>query len=128
MPNLREHEVEQTLPLVPEVNLHFSRVFSTPKPFFCFATTEFAPIISPPPSSSMPEQIFPSVVMPPANPNPVPTRPTVNICMMCRNRTDGAVHEDADLSNQTDFCDVKALASRLIVGIHVDEVEKKLLK
>jgi len=48
--------------------------------------------------------------------------------MMCRNRTDGAVHEDADLSNQTDFCDVKALASRLIVGIHVDEVEKKLLK
>jgi len=29
---------------------------------------------------------------------------------------------------QTDFVDVKALASRLIAAIHADEIEKKLLR
>lgn len=65
-------------------------------------------------------------MIPPTNQNILPT-PSINICMMCKNRNDGNVHEDANLVDQTDFCDVKALASRLIVGIHVDEIEKKLL-
>jgi hypothetical protein len=29
---------------------------------------------------------------------------------------------------QTDFSDIKSLASRLTVGIHADEIEKKLLR
>ena len=29
---------------------------------------------------------------------------------------------------QTDFADVKSLASRLIAAIHADEIEKKLLR
>jgi len=48
--------------------------------------------------------------------------------MMCKNNTNGTSHEDSTIAMQTDFCDIKSLASRLIVGIQTDEIEKKLLR
>ena len=61
----------------------------------------------------------------------VPTNQTsstssLNICMMCVNNSTS--HENSYLTTQTDFADIKSLASRLIVAIHTDEVEKKLLR
>ncbi|CAF1247552.1 unnamed protein product [Adineta steineri] len=53
---------------------------------------------------------------------------SLNICMMCmRNPTNSTSHENPHITVQTDFADVKSLASRLIAAIHADEVEKKLL-
>lgn len=46
--------------------------------------------------------------------------------MMCTNTTN-TPHENPHITMQTDFADIKALASRLIAAIHTDEVEKKLL-
>ena len=60
----------------------------------------------------------------------VPSNPTpssLNICMMCTN-TLNTPHDTPHISMQTDFVDIKALASRLIAAIHCDEVEKKLLR
>jgi hypothetical protein len=55
--------------------------------------------------------------------------PSLNICMMCTNNSTSLTpHENPHISMQTDFADVKSLASRLIVAIHADEVEKKLLR
>jgi hypothetical protein len=48
--------------------------------------------------------------------------------MMCKITTNGIAHEDSTIAAQTYFSDVKSLASRLMVGIHTDEIEKKLLK
>jgi hypothetical protein len=48
--------------------------------------------------------------------------------MMCTNNNNGTAHEDPTMATQTDFCDIKLLASRLMVGIHSDEIEKKLLR
>lgn len=49
--------------------------------------------------------------------------------MMCVNpSTSFTPHENPHITMQTDFADVKALASRLIAAIHSDEVEKKLLR
>ncbi len=47
---------------------------------------------------------------------------------MCKNNPNGTSHEDSQIAMQTDFCDIKSLASRLTVGIHADEIEKKLLR
>jgi hypothetical protein len=47
---------------------------------------------------------------------------------MCTNNNNGTAHEDPTMATQTDFCDIKLLASRLMVGIHSDEIEKKLLR
>lgn len=48
--------------------------------------------------------------------------------MMCvGNSTSVTAHEDPHLTMQTDFVEIKSLASRLIAAIHADEVEKKLL-
>jgi hypothetical protein len=58
-----------------------------------------------------------------------PSTPTLNICMMCiNNPTNFTPHENPHITMQTDFSDVKSLASRLIAAIHADEVEKKLLR
>lgn len=49
--------------------------------------------------------------------------------MMCINSTNtSAAHENPQITMQTDFDDVKSLASRLIAAIHTDEVEKRLLR
>jgi hypothetical protein len=48
--------------------------------------------------------------------------------MLCRNTSDGIAHEDSTITTSTDFNDIKSLASRLSVGIHTEEIEKKLLK
>jgi hypothetical protein len=48
---------------------------------------------------------------------------------MCVNSpTSVTPHENPHITMQTDFADVKSLASRLIAAIHSDEVEKKLLR
>jgi hypothetical protein len=48
--------------------------------------------------------------------------------MMCiNNPTSFTPHENPHITMQTDFADVKSLASRLIAAIHADEIEKKLL-
>ncbi|CAF1398301.1 unnamed protein product, partial [Adineta ricciae] len=66
-------------------------------------------------------------------PTPVPipanqTTMSLNICMMCANNpTNSTPHENPHITMQTDFVDVKSLASRLIAAIHSEEVEKKLL-
>ncbi len=86
---------------------------------------EFVPITSPIPTSSTQEQVIPTSVVPPTNPL---TTPLLNICMMCKITTNGIAHEDSTIAAQTYFSDVKSLASRLMVGIHTDEIEKKLLK
>ncbi|UJR34086.1 hypothetical protein I4U23_021496 [Adineta vaga] len=53
---------------------------------------------------------------------------SLHICMMCTNNsTNSTPHENPHTTMQTDFVDVKSLASRLIAAIHSDEVEKKLL-
>ncbi|CAF3889115.1 unnamed protein product [Rotaria magnacalcarata] len=60
--------------------------------------------------------------------NPMPSTPSLNICMMCINNTTSLTpHENPHITMQADFDDVKSLASRLIAAIHTDEVEKKLL-
>jgi hypothetical protein len=46
--------------------------------------------------------------------------------MLCRNTSNGTGHEDSTIT--TDFNDIKSLASRLTVGIHTEEIEKKLLR
>ena len=49
--------------------------------------------------------------------------------MMCLNNTaHGSAHENLHVTMQTDFADIKSLASRLIAAIHADEIEKKLLR
>lgn len=49
--------------------------------------------------------------------------------MMCvTNSTSFTAHENPHITMQTDFVDVRALASRLIAAIHADEIEKKLLR
>ncbi len=48
--------------------------------------------------------------------------------MCVNNPTSFTPHEHLHITMQTDFSDVKALASRLIAAIHSDEVEKKLLR
>ena len=54
---------------------------------------------------------------------------SLNICMMCiTNNTNGTSHENPHITMQTDFADIKSLASRLIAAIHSDEIEKKLLR
>jgi hypothetical protein len=54
---------------------------------------------------------------------------SLNVCMMCMNYpTNLTPHENFHISMQTDFADVKSLASRLIAAIHSDEIEKKLLR
>jgi len=67
-----------------------------------------------------------NIVVPPSQP---PTTPVFNVCMMCvTNSTNLIPHENPHITMQTDFVDVKALASRLIAAIHADEIEKKLLR
>ncbi len=48
--------------------------------------------------------------------------------MCINNPTNFTPHEDPHITMQTDFSDVKSLASRLIAAIHSDEIEKKLLR
>jgi hypothetical protein len=49
--------------------------------------------------------------------------------MMCiYNPSNLTPHENLHTSIQTDFAEVKSLASRLIAAIHADEIEKKLLR
>jgi hypothetical protein len=48
--------------------------------------------------------------------------------MLCRNTSNDIAHEDSTIIASTDFNDIKSLASRLSVGIHTEEIEKKLLK
>ncbi|CAF0785114.1 unnamed protein product, partial [Didymodactylos carnosus] len=45
------------------------------------------------------------------------------VCMMCTN----SPHDDPNISTQFGFDEIKSLASRMIAGIHIEEVEKKLL-
>ncbi len=88
---------------------------------------EFVPITAPLPSNSIQEQVIPTTITLPTNQN-LSTSSTINICMMCKNNLNGTAHEDSQITTQTDFSDIKSLASRLIVGIHADEIEKKLLR
>jgi hypothetical protein len=90
-----------------------------------FLLIEFAPATSPIPTHIFHDSAVPTTTTVPAN-QPPPTL-SLNICMMCTNTNNGTSHEDPTITIQTDFCDVKSLASRLIVGIHADEIEKKLL-
>lgn len=47
---------------------------------------------------------------------------------MCTNNiTNLTPHENPHITMQSDFADIKSLATRLIAAIHADEVEKKLL-
>ncbi|CAF3250618.1 unnamed protein product [Rotaria socialis] len=72
------------------------------------------------------DQMMPTTIIVPTN--PMPSTPSLNICMMCINNTTSLTsHENPHISMQADFDDVKSLASRLIAAIHTDEVEKKLL-
>lgn len=73
------------------------------------------------------DQTISTNIIVPSNLNP-PVPPTLNICMMCvTNSASVTPHEDPHLTMQTDFVEIKSLASRLIAAIHADEVEKKLL-
>ncbi|CAF1119278.1 unnamed protein product, partial [Didymodactylos carnosus] len=45
------------------------------------------------------------------------------VCMVCTN----SPHDDINISSQFGFNEIKSLASRMIAGIHIEEVEKKLL-
>jgi len=68
-----------------------------------------------------------TTIIVPANQTSSP--PTLNVCMMCvNNPTNFTPHENPHITVQTDFADVKSLASRLIAAIHADEIEKKLLR
>jgi hypothetical protein len=73
------------------------------------------------------EQMNSTVLITPSN--QTSSIPSLNICMMCvNNSTNFTPHENPHITMQTDFTDVKSLASRLIAAIHSDEVEKKLLR
>ena len=48
--------------------------------------------------------------------------------MCINNPTNLAPHENPHITMQTDFSDIKSLASRLMAAIHTEEVEKKLLR
>ncbi len=61
--------------------------------------------------------------------NQTSSTPSLNVCMMCiHNSTSITPHEDPHVTMQTEFADIKSLASRLIAAIHSDEIEKKLLR
>ena len=48
--------------------------------------------------------------------------------MMCKNINNETAHEDVIVATRKDFNEIKLLVSHLTVGIHTDEIEKKLLK
>lgn len=120
-------EVQQVHRIVPEVS------FAQSIPVSCLITgkylLEFAAIPSSSPANPLPSDPIQTTTL------VVPTNPTssssaassLNICMMCTN-TSTTPHENLHITMQADFADIKALASRLIAGIHADEVEKKLLR
>lgn len=123
-----EHVVLQVHRIVLEVILVFLFLIIS-KYFLSFRLfkIEFVPITAPLPSNSIQEQVIPTTITLPTNQN-LSTSSTINICMMCKNNLNGTAHEDSQITTQTDFSDIKSLASRLIVGIHADEIEKKLLR
>lgn len=88
---------------------------------------EFAAIRSPLATSAPQEGFTPISVVPSININSSTYTP-FNICMMCKNINNGTAHEDANISTDKNFNDIKSLASRLTVGIHTEEIEKKLLR
>ena len=53
--------------------------------------------------------------------------PPMNVCMMCLDPTNGTAHENEKLGSQKEFIRVKFLASRLLVNIHTEEIERELL-
>ncbi|UJR13273.1 hypothetical protein I4U23_000293 [Adineta vaga] len=84
---------------------------------------EFAPVTSPPPSNLLPDQPIPATLTLSPNTSSTSSSSSINICMMCS----GLSHEDPKISMQKDFILIKSLSSRLIVSIHADEIEKRLL-
>ena len=87
-------------------------------------TIEFTPSS---PAVLTQDPIFSSTMT--ASSNQTSSTPSLNICMMCVNSPMSFTpHENPHITMQTDFADVKSLASRLIAAIHADEVEKKLLR
>lgn len=128
IPMLIHYEVEAppTHQRVPEV--FCSIVLKIPSfVLFNLCILEFAPIMSPSATSAIQEASIPISVVPSINITSS-THPSSNICMMCRNINNGTAHEDAKVATQKDFNEIKSLASRLTVGIHTDEIEKKLLR
>jgi len=88
---------------------------------------EFAPAPSPSPANVQTDSMATTSLFVPTNSSPSTlASSSSNICMMCTNTTN-TPHENPHITMQTDFADIKALASRLIAAIHTDEVEKKLL-
>ena len=53
-------------------------------------------------------------------------------CLMCSYRTTINTyergHEHSEMMMQADLLTIRSLASRLLVGIHTDDIEKKLLR
>ncbi|CAF3712397.1 unnamed protein product [Adineta steineri] len=82
---------------------------------------EFAPTTSPPPPNLLQDQVIPTTLTPSVH--QTTSVQSINICMMCNNTS----HEDPRVAMEKDFINIKALSSRLIVGIHTDEIEKQLL-
>jgi hypothetical protein len=118
IPIKSERVVQLAHQLVPEVNFR--------QTFFLILIIidrmiEFTP--SSPAILSQDQIISTNIIVPP---NQIPS---LNICMMCVNNPPSVTpHENPHITMQTDFVDVKSLASRLIAAIHSDEVEKKLLR
>jgi hypothetical protein len=115
-----EHVVQQMHPIVLEVCL----VKSSSILLIISLKIEFTPSS---PAILSQEQMNSTVLITPSN--QTSSIPSLNICMMCvNNSTNFTPHENPHIPMQTDFTDVKSLASRLIAAIHSDEVEKKLLR
>ena len=93
--------------------------------YLLFSASEFGPITSPSPGSFPSDSIPSATLLVPTNRNS--SASPSNICMMCTNAF-STPHENPHITMQTDFADIRALASRLIAAIHADEVEKKLLR
>lgn len=121
IPIKSEHAVQLVHHPVPEVNsLNQSLSFSRR-----ILSLEFTPSS---PAVLMQDQTMSTNIIVPSNPNP-PISSSLNVCMMCvSNSTSVTSHEDPHLTMQTDFVEIRSLASRLIAAIHADEVEKKLLR
>lgn len=86
------------------------------------------PQIATSPSNLHVESMSPSAVQIANHQNSFNQGPlSMNVCMMCINNG-ASHHENPHVAIQSDFIDIKGLASRLIAAIHSDEVEKKLLR
>jgi hypothetical protein len=109
--------------MVPEVTFFLSH--NTSFLIIFLSQIEFAPATSPLPTVLSQEQTTSTTLVPPHNRS---STLSLKICMICTNNDNGTSHFDPAIATQTGFSDIKSLASRLIVGFHSDEIEKKLLR